>query len=424
MKVTIHRSVAGEAVRAVLRSQLRFHYPQIAAVSFRDGVVEVDLPAGAEPSPAEVRALAVRIIESFSQVPDVPVRVRYDSSAPAQQGLPVSHDLAVFGYAARALIADLAEDSSLRPRCAVVTGSRPAGRGLNLYGHQIAALQRCLDQFLRRYFQRAYGAEEVRAPSMIPAAVADRADYVAASRQHLSFVCPLITRPESFDEFLPYWREATAGSGSPDARISQFLRVPMDVLNPALCLHCYPIFESARIPDGHPAALTLSGSCFRDESGNLNYLDRLREFTMREAVFIGDAGSLDAIHDQLISFVVSAADLLGLDFLVESATDIFFSDGAPERIFSQLLSDNKLEVAVRVPGADNPVAVASINKHQTHFTNPFDIRISEDVPAVSMCAGFGLDRLALAVCRSAGTDADLLSAVRDVVATRMEAQVK
>lgn len=423
MRATVPRRVANPTVRRILRSQLRFHYPEVVAVSFGPDTVEVELAGGAAVTPEAVTSLVHRVAESFARLPSIPVRVRYDSSAPAASTpSPTCHDVPAFRSAARMLVAELTEDLALAPPHAPVGPCRRAGRGLNLYGHEVAALQRGLDQFLRRYFQRAYGAQELRAPSMIPTSLAERVGYVASSRHHLSFVCPLETTPERFDEFLPYWREAIADGGSPDGKIHRFLQVPEDVLNPAMCLHCYPLFESAEVVPGQPAVLTLAGSCFRDESGNLNQEDRLREFAMREAVFIGDVASLEAIHTELTGFVIDVATLLGLDFRIEIATDIFFSDGSPERIFSQLLSDNKLELAVLAPGTGESMAAASINKHQAHFTIPFGIRTRDGRPAFSMCVAFGLDRLALAVSRanSAGPGG-LLAAVRDAVAARVGA---
>ncbi|MEU0602886.1 aminoacyl--tRNA ligase-related protein [Streptomyces sp. NPDC006393] len=401
MKLSVSCAVRNPAVQATLRTQLRFHYPRITEVTFTDSTVDL---CGEQLEEAELSTFVRRAADTFATMPDVPVRVRYDSAAPPEAWTPRHHRDA-FATAARALAADLAEAEATRPARPVPDfGSRPAGRGLNRYGHDQASVHRALDQFLRRYFQHAYGAQELRAPSMIPTAVVERAGYIETARQHLSFVSPLDPAPGPFEAFLPYWREAAPQGTARDSGIHAYLGVPEDVLNPALCLHCYPLLESTVVTADAPAVLTLSGSCFRDESGNLNHAERLREFSMREAVVVGTPECLDRIHGELADFMVETAELLGLDFRLESATDIFFNDGAPRLLFSQLLSDNKLELAVRHPGTGQDVATASLNKHQTHFTGPFGMTTQDGRPAVSLCVGFGIDRLALALVRNATRD--------------------
>ncbi|MFJ4439511.1 aminoacyl--tRNA ligase-related protein [Streptomyces sp. NPDC088923] len=415
MRLSFGRAVGNPAVQGTLRTQLRFHYPRITEVTFTDDTVEV---VGEGLDEAELSAFVQRVTRTFAALPNVPVRVRYDSAArPAAGAWVPSHDAEAFDAAARSLAADLEEAAADRPaRRTPDVGSRPAGRGLNVYGHDEASLHRVLDHFLRRYFQRAYGAQELRVPSMIPTAVVDRAGYIETARQHLSFVSPLDPAPGPFEEFLPYWRETASQGSARDAGIHAYLGIPRDVLNPALCLHCYPLLESAVVTAATPAVLTLTGSCFRDESGNLNHAERLREFAMREAVVVGTPETVDRVHGELADFMIATAELLGLDFRLESATDIFFNDGAPQLLFSQLLSDNKFELAVQDPATGQSVATASLNKHQTHFTEPFGMKTEDGRPAVSLCVGFGIDRLALALVRgAAGRQAPVLESLRDAV---------
>jgi hypothetical protein len=118
---------------------------------------------------------------------------------------------------------------------------------------------------------------------------------------------------------------------------------------------------------------------------------------MREAVFVGDPATLNALHGELLDFIIQLGSTLGFTFRVETANDIFFADGAPERLFSQLTSDNKLELAAYPNRTSERLAVISINKHQNHFTEAFGITTDDGQTAVSMCIGFGLDRLGLAL---------------------------
>lgn len=409
MSFSVFRAVSNPFVRDTLRTQLRFHFPAITEVSYTSDAVFIAVARDADVSEADVSAVVHRVADSFAKLPAVPVRVRYDSHARVgADGAPVQHDVDALRYAVGKLAQDVEEALENGPQNgdpALAVGTWPVGRGLNLYGHEGAALQRCLDQFLRRYFQHAYGAQELRTPSMLPTTVVQRSGYIDTARQHLSFVSPINPSPERFDGFLPFWQAAAPEGTCDDEGVYRFLSVPQDVLNPALCLHCYPLLAGARVSSGTPVAFTLAGSCFRDESGNLNHAERLREFSMREAVFIGGPAALDCIYGELVDFTIATAAMLGLDFRLETAADIFFNDGAPQRLFSQLMSDNKLELSVVDAEGITRFSAASINKHQTHFTVPFQTNLEDGASAVSMCIGFGLDRLALAVAdkaRSAG----------------------
>ncbi|MEU8421324.1 hypothetical protein AB0C15_10660 [Micromonospora sp. NPDC048835] len=407
------RAVTNPAVQHTLRTQVLYHFPAASSVSFTPEQVVVE-SAATDLSEEAVSALVNEVADTFAVLPAVPTRVYYDSGDPPQ-GRVARHDQAAFDAAARQLAAELDEARSLPPRRALAARRSPAGRGLNLYGHEIAALSRGIDQFIRRFYQYAYRAQELRVPSMLPTAVIDRAGYFDTARQHLSFVSPLNPAPETFAGFLPYWKEHGGNGTRRDDGLRDFLSTPGEVLNPAMCLHCYPLVADTEIPVGEPAVFTLAGACFRDESGNLNHDNRLREFLMREAVFVGDEHALEQAHGEMVDFVVAMATLFGLDFRMESANDIFFNDGAPQRLFSQLVSDNKIELMVRGLPDGAPMAAASVNRHQAHFTIPFGTA-SGGRPALSICGGFGVDRLVLAlVQRAAEQETDLLAMLSESV---------
>ncbi|MCB0956694.1 MAG: hypothetical protein KDB12_11115, partial [Ilumatobacter sp.] len=57
-------------------------------------------------------------------------------------------------------------------------------------------------------------------------------------------------------------------------------------------------------------------------------------------------------------------------------------------------------------GEEHPTACASINYHQDHFGELFHIHTSGGAVAHSSCVGFGLERCAVALFATHGTDAD------------------
>ncbi|GIG87908.1 aminoacyl--tRNA ligase-related protein [Plantactinospora endophytica] len=369
-----------------MHTRLRFHFPQIEQVDITATEVRLHsteaLPAG------KVTSVVERVAASYASISErLSSRVVYDPAAGTDAPALSAEDATALRAAAVRLVADLEEARTTLP--AEGFGEvLPRERGLNVYGGVEAYRLRAVDDFLRRFFERAHGATEIRVPSMLPATVVDRAGHFDTGCQHLSFVAPVTTDMEDFEGFLPYWR------GDNDReRLHEFLRTPRDILNPALCLHAYPLVEHRPVDN---LVLTLSGSCFRDESGNLNNRERLREFTMREGVFFGSQRHLAQVHQRLVAMMAAVADLFGFKYQLATATDIFFNDNAQQQLFSQLVSDSKIEMLVQLDDGE-PVAMASINKHGQHFAKPFGLRGSDGTTPSTMCIGFGLDRVLLAL---------------------------
>jgi hypothetical protein len=57
----------------------------------------------------------------------------------------------------------------------------------------------------------------------------------------------------------------------------------------------------------------------------------------------------------------------------------------------------KREVTVPLGEGGRSLAVASLNDHELHFGEAFDLRLPGGAPASSACVAFGLERLLLAV---------------------------
>jgi len=369
-------------IRPTMRTRLHFHFPEIERVDFDDAAVVIY--AGGE-LPTDKLASVVRSVNAhYTAISDrLHTTVVYDPASNDDAPELVAADADAILTAANRLVADI-EATEQSPYDEVFLPQL----GVKLYAGRPAATVRAIDDFLRSVFEQAHGATEVRVPSMLPAEVVDRAGYFDTGCQHLSFVAPMTTDLETFEDFLPYWRSGDGHDG-----LHRFLRTPTNILNPALCLHAYPMMV------GRPAdsaVLTMSGSCFRDESGNLNNRERLREFTMREAVFFGDQTSLAATHQRLVATMAAIAELFGFKYQLSTATDIFFNDNAQAQLFSQLVSDGKIELLVQVDDGD-PVAVGSINKHGQHFTKPFEITSGDGTTPSTICMAFGLDRMLLAL---------------------------
>ncbi|MFF0151911.1 aminoacyl--tRNA ligase-related protein [Micromonospora sp. NPDC005203] len=369
-----------------MHTRLRFHFPQIEQLDMT--ATEIRVHSAAALPAAKVRSVVERVAASYKAISErLSSRVVYDPADGTDAPALSAEDATALRAAAVRLVADLDEARAALPADGLGE-VLPRERGINVYGGVGAYRLRAIDDFFRRFFERAHGATEIRVPSMLPATVVDRAGHFDTGCQHLSFVAPMTTDMEDFEGFLPYWR-----ADNDRDRLHEFLRTPRDILNPALCLHAYPLVEHRPVDD---LVLTLSGSCFRDESGNLNNRERLREFTMREAVFFGSQTDLARVHQRVVAMMAAVADLLGFKYQLATATDIFFNDNAQEQLFSQLVTDSKIEMLVQVDDGDS-IAVASLNKHGQHFAKPFGLSNSDGTTPSTMCIGFGLDRVLLAL---------------------------
>ncbi|ANP50337.1 hypothetical protein J2Z21_000912 [Streptomyces griseochromogenes] len=422
-RTTVKASAGQQAVRDTLTTQLRFHFPDITAVEFHDGEMVV---LSDEPVPREkLDRAVVRILERFRAVPrGLRTKTLLDTDDPASVEdwlvRPARFAPDVIGDAAHTLAAELRRVAARTGRRAVPGRSVPERAGINVYGHETAALLAALDRFGARCVVQAYDAEELLIPSLIPSSIVDRAGYFETGCQHLSFVAPVSSDPDRFEEFLPFWRSAARGDGPDgDRRVLDYLKTPRDLLNPAACLHCYRLLEGQTFGEQEVLVMSVGGSVFRDESGNLNNEERLYEFRLREGVVVGGTEPVAHMHAELLDLLALTGLLLGLDFTLETATDMFFNDGAGEQLFSQLVSDSKIELAARSHSLGRKVAVASLNKHGSHFSDAFRIRDERDLAASTMCVGFGVDRLAFLLAERHGTDLEALAATVSANAERI-----
>lgn len=415
-RTSIKAAVGQPAVRDTLTTQLRFYFPQITGVEFGDAEVVV---VSVEPVPRrKLERATSRILDRFSRIPrGIRTRTLLDAGDPASVetwiARPGRFPPDVFADAAAALTEDLRAVTA-RPRRRAVPGRAVAQRpGINLYGPEAAALLTALDRFAARCVRQAYDAEEILIPSLISSEIVSRSGYFETGCQHLSFVAPVSNDPEVFEEFLPYLRTVPGTGQKLDRSVLDYVKIPRDLLNPAACLHCYKLLENLRVGEQEALVMTVGGSVFRDESGNLNNDERLYEFRMREGVIVGGTEPLARLHDELLDLLALTGFLLGLDFSLETASDMFFSDGAGAQMFSQLVSDNKIEIAAWSHSLDRKVASASLNKHGSHFSEAFRIYDEQGLPVSTMCIAFGIDRLAFLLTERSGID---LGAIADHIA--------
>ncbi len=183
------------------------------------------------------------------------------------------------------------------------------------------------------------------------------------------------------------------------------------VMTPASCYPVYPIIAQ-RGPLPEAGWLVDSSSyCFRREPS----LDpaRMQMFRQREQVCFGDAARIRSFQSTWMQRALGMFAQLELPAATDLANDPFFGRSGLLMANGQRSQRLKFEILVPVSDPQRPSACGSFNYHVTHFAEAYGIRRHSGEAAHTGCAGFGLERIALALFRRHGyTPADWPAGVR------------
>ncbi len=174
------------------------------------------------------------------------------------------------------------------------------------------------------------------------------------------------------------------------------------VLAPAACYPIYPIAaERGPVPDSG-LVFDVACDCFRREPSR--EIDRFQSFRMREFVCIGSPERIQAFRGQWVERAKGLADLLGLAYRVDLASDPFFGRAGQLVAISQIEQSLKFELLVPIRSEEQPTACMSFNYHREHFGHTWGLKTRDGAEAHTGCVAFGMDRLAVALFATHGTD--------------------
>ncbi len=172
------------------------------------------------------------------------------------------------------------------------------------------------------------------------------------------------------------------------------------VMVPAGCHPVYPALAGrGPLPPGGLTLDTGPADVFRREPSDDPA--RLQSFHMRELVRVADP---EAVDHWRLAWRDRGRDLLtglGLEVLVEDASDPFFGRTGRLRAANQRAQGLKFELLVQVSGPV-PTAVASFNAHREHFASTYALTCSDGSEVHTACLGFGLERVVLALLATHG----------------------
>jgi seryl-tRNA synthetase len=186
------------------------------------------------------------------------------------------------------------------------------------------------------------------------------------------------------------------------------------VLSPAACYPLYPIAANrGQLPAGG-LRFDVAADCFRREPSR--HLDRLQSFRMREYVCMGSPDDVAWFRERWMVRAQGIARDLGLTFRVDQASDPFFGRIGQMKAVSQKQQSLKFELLVPLRSKEQPTACMSFNYHRDHFGTTWGIEDANGEAAHTGCVAFGMDRLAVAMFHTHGTDLTLWPAkVRDAL---------
>jgi seryl-tRNA synthetase len=168
---------------------------------------------------------------------------------------------------------------------------------------------------------------------------------------------------------------------------------------------CYPVYAMATgaLPEAG-RTFELSNYCFRHEPS----IDPMRmvAFRQREHVRLGSPEQVAQWRARWFERVPTLFAELGLETSTDAASDAFFGRAGRFMMSAQLEQHLKFEFRVPVYGVEAATACASLNYHQDHFGELFEIDTPDGRHAHSACIGFGLERCAVALFAQHGTDVD------------------
>lgn len=239
------------------------------------------------------------------------------------------------------------------------------------------------------------GAVPRQYPVLLPVEAYKKTGYLHNSPQYATFCCDArenISMLEALEENID----------SED--IFQRLQKPHYALSPSACFHTYLEYQNKKMEE--MSVFTFKQNVFRNE-GRLNYkqIGRLRDYHVREIVFLGDNAFVTEKRNEAIQYSIELLKKWEMVGKILVASDPFVMPKMQKYKKIQLLENSKYEIRLNV-SEDEQISAASFNLHGTAFSYPFKISISKVDEVVTGCVGFGLERWVIAFLSQFGAEPD------------------
>ncbi|KTD86643.1 aminoacyl--tRNA ligase-related protein [Paenibacillus etheri] len=228
-------------------------------------------------------------------------------------------------------------------------------------------------------------AEERIYPTLLPMEVYKKTGYLKSSPQYAMFCCDVLESMDSISAL-----NELAGHSD----VHHVLSEPSLALSPSACFHTYRELENQSLKTSQ--SLTFTQKVFRNEGRfNWNEFGRLRDYHVREIVFIGDAQYVLNQRNRIMDKVATLMQQLNLSGQIAAASDPFIIPDMQSYKKIQLFEKSKYELRLST-SEEKSLACASFNLHGISFTKAFHIEVENCSRTVTGCIGFGIERWVLA----------------------------
>jgi seryl-tRNA synthetase len=287
------------------------------------------------------------------------------------------------------------------------------GKGQVAYSGPVLKLAKLINDKSGELYKAAFNAKDSHFPAMIDADTLHKCGYFDSHPNAVTFVGNVIEDFDAIEEF----RRANSCSEGALMPAQDHIHIDGMCLNPAACFPCYPTLTGQKFEEGQ--CYTWLGRVFRYESRNINGLDRLYEFNVRELVFVGNEEYVRGCRAKALPIVEELASFMDIDCQVQTATDPFFATVSAAKKFWQAAQEVKNEIKIPALGNDGSqkmLACGSINLHGNFFGKRFGFTCENGEPAQTGCVGLGIERWVLAAFTQHGFDEKRWpEAVRNVI---------
>ncbi len=287
------------------------------------------------------------------------------------------------------------------------------GKGQVAYSGPVLKLAKLINDKSGELYSAAFNAKDSHFPAMIDADTLHKCGYFDSHPNAVTFVGNVIEDFDAIEEF----RRANSCSEGALMPAQDHIHIDGMCLNPAACFPCYPTLTGQKFEEGK--CYTWLGRVFRYESRNINGLDRLYEFNVRELVFVGNEDYVRSCRAKALPIVEELASFIDIDCQVQTATDPFFATVSAAKKFWQAAQEVKNEIKIPALGNDGSqkmLACGSINLHGNFFGKRFGFTCENGEPAQTGCVGLGIERWVLAAFTQHGFDEQRWpEAVRNII---------
>jgi seryl-tRNA synthetase len=274
----------------------------------------------------------------------------------------------------------------------------PTGRGKFVYSGDFLKVFFSLDSCIKK-FALEIGCKEELYPTTVKTSSLINSGYLHLHPQFAYFVAPAHLDLISLDKLT---RKTILNRSERPETVAN-LGIPDQILSPTVCYHTFEARTNETL--GSKQLVTALNKCYRHEPVNVQTLERLTTYWMREIIVFGDKKEVDRILSLAVDWTIEFLKKLGLGFSLVTASDPFFgSSGSSNRLLQSAL-ELKRELIMPLSG-NRKVAVASFNNHQQSLTKKFSIQFSKNSTTEtpeSGCIGWGYERLLYAIFSQLGT---------------------